>query len=45
MSLGSDAHASEDIGAGIHEGAEMLKRVGIGSLAVFKNRKRCDERL
>jgi histidinol-phosphatase (PHP family) len=43
MSLGSDAHASEDIGAEIHQGAEMLKRAGIGRLAVFKNRKRCDE--
>lgn len=43
MSLGSDAHVSEDIGAGTAQGADMLKRSGITRLAVFKNRKRCDE--
>ena len=45
MTLGSDAHASEDVGAGIAQGAEMLKRDGIRNLAVFKNRKRHDEKL
>jgi hypothetical protein len=45
MSLGSDAHSSEDIGAGIREGAAMLKRAGIDRLAVYKGRRRYDERL
>lgn len=45
MSLGSDSHQSEDIGAGIPEGAAMLKRAGIQRLAVFKARTRHDEPL
>jgi histidinol-phosphatase (PHP family) len=45
MSLGSDAHNSEDIGAGIAEAARMLRRCGIRRLAVFKNRERHDEPL
>jgi histidinol-phosphatase (PHP family) len=43
MSLGSDAHASEDVGAGIAAAVDMLKRNGIKRLAVFKQRQRCDE--
>lgn len=43
MSLGSDAHRTGDIGAGIVEGAGMLKRCGIGKLAVFKGRERSEE--
>ncbi len=43
MTLGSDAHMSEDVGAAVREGAEMLQRAGIRRLAVFKNRERYDE--
>ncbi len=43
MSLGSDAHESKHIGAGLEQGAAMLKRAGIGRLAVFKGRERADE--
>ncbi len=43
MSLGSDAHRPEDVGAGLHEWGEVLKRQGIRNLAVFKDRQRCDE--
>lgn len=45
MSLGSDAHASDHVGAGFPEAADMLRREGIRSLAVFKNRERYDEPL
>jgi len=45
MTLGSDAHSSEDVGAGLAEAAAMLKRHGIRQLAVFKNRQRSDETL
>ncbi len=45
MSLGSDAHHSEDIGAGIADGARMLQRCGMGRLAIFRNRERHDELL
>lgn len=42
MSVGSDAHVSEHVGAGIAEAVAMLKREGIRRLAVFKNRQRHD---
>jgi histidinol-phosphatase (PHP family) len=42
MSLGSDSHAPETVGAGLTEGAAMLKREGIRRLAVFKDRRRAD---
>jgi len=45
MSLGSDSHKVEDVGAGVGEWAGVLKRNGIGRLAVFKGRQRCDEPL
>jgi histidinol-phosphatase (PHP family) len=45
MTLGSDAHQSDHIGANIDEGAELLKAAGIRYLAVFKDRKRELERL
>lgn len=45
MSLGSDAHYSDHVGAGIREGAAMLKEQGIRRLAIFKNRQRADEDL
>ncbi len=40
MSLGSDAHRAEDVGAGLDHGAAMLPDGGIENLAVFKNRQR-----
>lgn len=45
MSLGSDAHSAEHVGAGLTEGAAILKANGIKYLAVFKNRQLCPERL
>lgn len=40
LSLGSDSHRSQDIGAGFDRATEMLRAVGIEHIAVFKNRKR-----
>jgi histidinol-phosphatase (PHP family) len=40
MSLGSDAHVAEHVGAGVAAGAAMLLREGIAALAVFKERRR-----
>jgi len=42
MLLGSDAHASEHVGAGLAEAADMLRRAGVRYQAVFENRKRRD---
>jgi histidinol-phosphatase (PHP family) len=42
MSLGSDAHVADDVGAGLAEAAAILKREGIRRQAVFKDRRRCD---
>ncbi len=40
MSLGSDAHRSEDIGEGIDWAAHVLQSAGIQELAIFENRLR-----
>ncbi len=45
VSLGSDAHAAEHVGADFADAAVMLRREGVASLAVFKGRRRCDEPL
>lgn len=45
MSLGSDSHSAETVGAGFEVGAALLQREGIRRLAVFKDRRRCDEDL
>lgn len=45
MSVGSDAHQSEQVGVGVAEGAALLKIQGIVSQAVFKNRQRLEEPL
>jgi hypothetical protein len=45
MTLGSDSHKPADVGAGVAEWAEILRREGIRSLAIFKNRERHDEPL
>lgn len=39
MSIGSDAHRSEDVGAGFPEVAGMLKAAGIQAEAVFEQRQ------
>ncbi|GHU63094.1 phosphatase [Clostridia bacterium] len=39
VTLGSDAHRVSDIGAGLSEGAAMLRAAGFTRYAVFKNRK------
>ena len=40
MSIGSDAHHSDHIGAGFEEAAVMLRRAGIEAEAVFTERER-----
>jgi histidinol-phosphatase (PHP family) len=42
MSLGSDAHRAEDIGAGFDRAVDQLRAAGIPNLAVFINRERRD---
>jgi histidinol-phosphatase (PHP family) len=42
MTLGSDAHSPEHVGAHFKEGAAMLREGGIRRLAVFKDRCRED---
>jgi len=42
MSLGSDAHRSEDIGVGLDTAVEMLESAGIGHISVFRERVRED---
>lgn len=39
ISLGSDAHRCEDIGAGIKEGIELAAEAGFKYLSIFKNHK------
>lgn len=39
LSLGSDAHCTEDLGKGIKEGAEIALEAGFDYLCYFKNRK------
>ncbi len=39
LSLGSDAHKTEDLGKGIAEGAEIAKAAGFEYLCYFKERK------
>lgn len=39
VSLGSDAHNPDDVGAGIKEGAAMVKEAGFDCLCYFKNRR------
>lgn len=40
MSIGSDAHSAEHIGAGLRDAATMLLENGISALAIFRNRQR-----
>lgn len=40
MSLGSDAHRAEDIGAGFDRAAAMLREAGLQQIAVFRQRER-----
>lgn len=39
LTVGSDAHKCEDVGAGIRESIEILKRIGFEEIYSFKNRK------
>lgn len=39
MSIGSDAHTVEDLGANIREGADAARAAGFTRIAYFKNRK------
>lgn len=42
MSIGSDAHRSDDIGAGFDEATSLLRAAGLQRTAVFKERQRED---
>ncbi len=42
MSLGSDAHRAEDVGAAFDEAAAMLRDAGMPRIAWFKERERVD---
>jgi histidinol-phosphatase (PHP family) len=42
MSLGSDAHRSEDIGSGFDRAVALLAEAGIGRTVVFKDRERVE---
>ncbi|MBP7936527.1 MAG: histidinol-phosphatase HisJ family protein [Phycisphaerae bacterium] len=42
MTLGSDAHALEHVGAGLNEGAAILQQNAIKHQAIFMNRQRYD---
>ncbi|NLK40085.1 MAG: histidinol-phosphatase HisJ family protein [Clostridiales bacterium] len=39
VTVGSDAHRADHVGAGIKEGYEMLRAVGFRYITVFRNRK------
>ena len=39
VTIGSDAHAKEDIGAGLENAIQLLKRAGFTSYTYFKNNK------
>ena len=39
LTIGSDAHTPEDIGANVADGAELAKAAGFRYLAYFKERK------
>ena len=39
VTLGSDAHCTEDLGKGIDQGLELLKAAGFREFAVYEKRK------
>lgn len=39
ITVGSDAHKAEDVGAGIRESIEVLKSIGFKEIYKFENRK------
>lgn len=41
ITIGSDAHKSEHVGAGVADAYEIAKRIGFESIATFSNRKLC----
>ena len=43
MSLGSDAHVSEHIGAGLNHAVDMLRDAGITHVALFNDRERTSD--
>jgi histidinol-phosphatase (PHP family) len=40
IALSSDAHRSQDVGAGYEQALELLERLGVGELCVFERRER-----
>ena len=40
VTVGSDAHSTDDIGAGIKEGIEKARKCGFGQITVFINREK-----
>ena len=43
MSIGSDAHLSEHVGAGLGHAVDMLLDAGVRHVALFNDRKRTSE--
>ena len=39
VTLGSDAHCTEDLGAGIDQGMELLKAAGLNQFVVYEKRR------
>ena len=39
VTLGSDAHCTQDLGKGIEEGMEMLQEAGFRYVALYEQRK------
>jgi histidinol-phosphatase (PHP family) len=42
LSLGSDSHEPDHIGANLADGVALLRRCGIAHEAVFRERRRCE---
>ena len=40
VTVGSDAHSPDDIGAGIKKGIEKAQKCGFGQITVFINREK-----
>ena len=45
MSIGSDAHRSEDVGAGFDVACDMMRNAGLRHLVFFEQRRRIDIRI
>ena len=39
VTIGSDAHTPSDVGAGVEESIQILKKIGVSSITLFDHRK------